>query len=200
MKKVSGLFLTLLIATCFAFTYSAKQINVVIDAGHGGHDHGASTELHTEKHITQRISDQIEAVNQNQNIAIHRTRKTDEFVELANRAKFANEINADILLSLHVNSSPQSHKSGIDLFIGKDTKTSKESQLLAEKLKAMFEENGFKVNSIQEAPFMILKKAEVPAIIVELGYISNKQDAEYLTNEKSQEKLANIFLEFASGL
>ncbi len=200
MRKFAGFLLAILTITCFAFSYSTKQINIVIDAGHGGHDHGAKNELFTEKDITQKISDKIESVNQNKNIAVHRTRKGDEFVELASRATFANEIKADVLLSLHVNTSIITSKSGIELFVSKDTQTSKESRLLAEKLKARFEENGFKVNSIQEAPFMVLKKAEVPAITVELGYISNKQDANYLTNEKSQEQLARIILDFAEDL
>lgn len=97
--------------------YSIKT--VVIDAGHGGKDPGAVGKNSYEKNITLAIALKTGAYIQKNipGVKVVYTRSTDVFVELYRRAEIANEINADLFISIHVNSSTNVDASGTDTWI-----------------------------------------------------------------------------------
>lgn len=205
MKNTTKLFLILTAIVSFAFVNpklsEPKQINVVIDAAHGGYDFGATSNSINEKQIVEQIANKIKALNKNENVVIHFTRSSDVFVPLQERSNIANTIKPDLVLSLHVNSSKNQDKSGVEFFVYKDSKWYEESNNLAVKLSSEFaKNNSLTIGEIKNAPFYILKYATTPTVLVELGYLSNENDKKYLTDDKEQNKIAENILEFVSGI
>lgn len=205
MKKPTQLFLLLTAIVSFAFVSpndsEPKQINVVIDAAHGGTDFGAISNSVNEKQIVQQIATKIKLLNKNKNVVIHFTRSSDVFVPLKERSNIANTIKPDLVLSLHVNSSENQDKSGVEFFVSKDSKLYKESNDFAVKLSAKMAKNtSFKIGDIKNASYSIIKNSTVPVVLIELGYLSNLSDKNHLTNEKEQDKIAESILEFVSGI
>lgn len=205
MKKSIPLFLACATIVSFAFVKpdikEPKQINVVIDAGHGGSDFGATSDNITEKQIVEQITNKIKFLNKNENVAVHLTRIGDEFLSLNDRSAIINKIKPDLVLSLHVNKNLNPAKSGMEFYIAKESIAIEKSNKIAIELRNKFMlNNNFKSSEIKKAPFFILKKSEVPAVIVELGYLSNDTDREYLTNDLEQNKIAATIIEFISEL
>jgi N-acetylmuramoyl-L-alanine amidase len=204
MKNTTKLFLALTAMVSFAFITPTKtepkQINVVIDAGHGGEDTGTTSDFATEKQIVEQITHKIYALNKNKNIVIHLTRSADRFVSLEERATAINAIKPDLVLSLHVNSSKNKLLSGMELYVAKESNTAEASLSIAGKLFDKFLNADLKVSEIKRAPFFILKKSEVPAVIIELGYLSNENDKKHLTDDKEQNRMAETILAFISEL
>ncbi len=204
MKKPIQILLIIAAIISFAFinnTTDSRKINVVIDAGHGGHDFGAKHNEHLEKDITAQISKRIAALNSNQNIVLHFTRSDDSAMDLAARTAFINEIKPDLVLSLHVTANPRPEARGVDLFTAVEGANAARSAELAKKLGSALEtKNQLKIRGQKTAPFFILKNSKAPAITLELGFITNPEDFKYLTNEQEQEKIAKTILEFISEL
>lgn len=204
MKNTAKLFLALTALISFAFvapkSSEPKQINVVIDASHGGHDSGAKADAFTEKQIVQQITHKIYALNKNKNVVIHLTRSSDTFVSLEERTKTINALKPDLVLSLHVNFNKNKLKSGMEMFVAKETPSAAASHKIATQLCNKFSNSNLKTSEIKTAPFYILKKSEVPAVLVELGYLSNENDKKYLTDEKEQDRIAETIIDFISEL
>lgn len=91
---------------------------IVIDPGHGGKDPGARGQRGTEeKDITLKVALQLrELLRQQPGVQVLMTRDQDVFVELEDRAKFANSQNADLFISIHVNSHPSRAVKGIEIY------------------------------------------------------------------------------------
>ena len=178
-----------------------KQIHVVIDAAHGGSDFGATSNGITEKQIVEQITHKIYALNKNKNAVIHLTRSSDVTVTLNDRTKIINELKPDLVLSLHVNANVFKHKSGMEMYVSKESKTYEKANTIAEKLNAkLAKSNNLKTTEIKNANFFMLKKSEVPAVIIELGYITNESDRKQLTEDQEQDKIAATIVEFISEL
>ena len=102
-----------------AMTLRAKQYTtIVIDPGHGGKDPGARGIRKTEeKDITLKVGLQLrEFLNQQPGVRVLMTRDRDVFIELEDRARFANSNEADLFVSIHVNSHPQRSVRGIEIY------------------------------------------------------------------------------------
>jgi len=180
----------------FATKENPKTFTVVIDAGHGGKDHGAVVNSATEKEITKRVSDQIANLNSDKDVVIHFTRAEDDFVSLQDRTDKINSLKPDLVLSLHVTSNPNTTASGMEFYVCKDNPKADESKSFAEKIEQKFIGKNYKSRGVKEAPFFILKKSEAPAVLVELGFISNATDNKYLTDKAEQDKIAETILAF----
>lgn len=200
MKRSIKIAAVLAVGVCFAFalpkTGEPKHINVVIDAGHGGKDHGATHDSFTEKQIVDKVANKIKALSKDSDVVIHFTRINDNFVTLEQRVATINKLNPDLVLSLHVNHTDKSLRSGMEFFVCDSAKESEKSSAFAEKLSDKFEAENFKVTDVQSAKFYLLNKSEAPAVTVLLGYLSDEQDRNYLTNEKKQDEIAAVVLDF----
>ena len=80
-----------------------KNKTIVIDAGHGGVDFGASKEGLSEKALTEIISNKIQNRNENEDVKIHFTRTNDSFLDLSERVRIVNYYQPDLAISLHFN-------------------------------------------------------------------------------------------------
>ena len=204
MKSFWKIFIVVAIAfSSFAFVTSnnAKKIVIVIDAGHGGNDMGASHNAQSEKIIVDQIVKKIKSQNTNPNLVIHLTRSDDQSISLLDRTKFSNNLNPDLLLSLHVNASQNKETSGIALYFPKEGNQIEASNAIAVKLGNRLSENlSLKLEEVKEGPFLMLKNATSPAVILELGYLTNDSDRSYLTDDKAQDRIAATILSFLSDL
>lgn len=202
---MKNLFKALLLVVAFAtvsFISSEKEtITVVIDAGHGGHDFGGKHDDLLEKDLANSISKKIEALNSDKNIKLLFTRDDDKFVELVERTNFINSIKPDLVLSLHVNNNKNTTTSGFEIFVSDKSIAYEKSNELAQKLVVDFEKNiPLKNRGVKTAPFWILKNSEVPALTLEMGFLSNTTDREYITSEEGQNQIAQTILNFVSDL
>ena len=203
MKNTTKLVLTLTVMALFAFIKpkhsEPKKINIVIDAGHGGTDFGATSDAITEKKIVEQVTKKIKSLNSN--VVIHFTRNEDSFLSLNDRTAFINKLKPDLVLSLHVNTSLNNKTSGLEFYVAKETEFFEKSSEIAGKLINKFAANkNLKVSNVKTGPFYILKKSEVPAVIVELGYLTNENDKKYLVNDQEQNKIALSISEFISEM
>jgi N-acetylmuramoyl-L-alanine amidase len=100
------------------FAQSAAKFIVVLDAGHGGKDDGAKYNGNKEKDLTLAVTLKVgKLLEQNPNIDLIYTRKTDEFIELRERAKIANRANANLFVSIHCNANKSSTPSGSETYV-----------------------------------------------------------------------------------
>lgn len=204
MKKISIILSTIALGLCMAFAIpdnSIKPLRVVIDAGHGGHDHGADCDGLLEKELIGAIVEKIRTQHRNENIVLHYTRDSDRFVSLQDRVEMINEIKPDLVLSLHANKLARTEVSGMEFYISDKASTQERSRSVAEKLSEKFSKNhDFKTRKIATAPFFILKNSEAPAVTVELGFLSNSDDRKVLTDDNHQQQIAATIIEFLSEL
>ena len=115
---------------------------IVIDPGHGGKDPGARGYQGTEeKDITLKVALKLrDLLRQQRGIRVLMTRERDEFVELEDRAKFANGQEADLFVSIHVNSHPQRSVKGLEIYHFGEAKDQRALEVAAR-------ENGTPLNS-----------------------------------------------------
>lgn len=220
-------------------TRNVKKVNkVVIDAGHGGHDPGAVGRKAKEKDIVldvslmagKMIKDNVPGVE------VHYTRDKDVFVELFRRAQIANELHADLFISIHCNAARRRDARGTEVFVmGLDkseqnleiAKKENASILLEDNYEARYEGinpnsseayivfslfqnsfldqslnfaaksmNAFNKNlglvnrGVKQAPFLVLWRATMPSVLVEIGFISNPDEEDFLIKKENKEKVA----------
>jgi N-acetylmuramoyl-L-alanine amidase len=114
--KIAFAFLTMLI---MADTYGqSNNFKVTLDAGHGGKDDGAKYFSNKEKDLTLAVTLKVgQILGQNPNIDLIYTRKTDEFIELRERAKIANRANANLFVSIHCNANRNQTGNGSETYV-----------------------------------------------------------------------------------
>ncbi|MBA2499166.1 MAG: N-acetylmuramoyl-L-alanine amidase [Chitinophagaceae bacterium] len=242
---------------------------IVIDAGHGGHDGGARGTYSSEKDICLDISLKLGAQIEKEipDVKIIYTRTSDSYPELHARAKMANQVNADLFISIHVNSAPA--KKGKNLagytYVGKGSKRRKvpkytyytipnpakgtetyiwgahknedkevalreNAPMMMEanykdkygevdpnspefialsllKTKQFFKRSATLASLVEEeftkvgrtsrdvkqrqAGIWVLQATAMPSVLVETGFISNKEDEDYLNSAKGQAEIAH---------
>lgn len=168
---------------------SVSKRVIVIDAGHGGKDTGAKTSFVHEKDFTLAIAKKIKTLAKDSNVKIVLTRKDDSFVSLDERVKMINAIKPDRLISLHINKSDKDTKNGYEFYVSVKNKAFAESLALASKiLPDLPRKLGF--NKIAKANFYLLRSVDIPAMVLELGYLSNKRDQAFITSDEGQEQIA----------
>jgi N-acetylmuramoyl-L-alanine amidase len=181
----------------------AKIITVVIDAGHGGSDGGATgLDGSSEKDINLAFVKRIQELNQVPNIKLVLTRETDIYQTPQEKAAIAKKAGADLFISIHSSSGPfaKATNSGMEVFVSRDElSNSKASKLFASSVIAHFKTNyGINVAPAplqRKAGIYVLQANECPSIIIETGYLSNKTDLAYLRSSKAKDDFAKNLLE-----
>jgi N-acetylmuramoyl-L-alanine amidase len=180
-----------------------KQIIVVLDAGHGGTDPGVrNKDGITEKDLALQLVKKIKAANTNENIKIILTRETDLYASPQEKAAFANEHNADLFISVHLDNTATKDwntVSGLKVYISKEgSNNTEKSKPLASAVIASFKNNyGLEVDvnpQQRQVGIWILQANNFPSIMIEAGYLTNDGDAAYLLSKKGQETFANNVL------
>lgn len=188
MKALKLLALSLFSTAFLSFT-PVKKKYIVIDAGHGGNDLGAIHTNFSEKQIVLDIAEQIHEINESQEkYEVFLTRDSDEYKTLSDRTKKINELSPVMVISLHLNSTPEAEtsKQGHEIFVQPSEESKKVATHIMNKLGKC---------NITERNLHILRETQAPAVVVELGYINNAKDREYLTSKEGQKEIAQKFVD-----
>jgi N-acetylmuramoyl-L-alanine amidase len=167
---------------------------VVIDAGHGGDDPGAigSGGVH-EKDVDLGVARKVAALLEQRGVAVVMTRQQDQFIELEERAGIANRQNADLFVSIHADSAPNRQAEGFTVYVSRGA--SPDSYKAAQAISRAMSGTGSDSRGIREADYRVLVQTTCPAVLVELGYISNATDARHLQDGAYQNRLAQAITE-----
>ncbi len=188
MKGITLLALSIFSTAFLSFTPINKKY-IVIDAGHGGNDFGATHGEILEKNISLSVAKEIQKINESQDkYEVILTRDSDSAPTLAERTDMINKLNPEMVISLHVNSSPQKERSdnGFEVYV-QNSDISKE---LAGKIYKKFN-----ARKIEERNLHMLRETKAAAVLVELGFINNSDNRNYITSEKGQKEIAQKFVE-----
>lgn len=116
---------------------------VVLDAGHGGHDHGNLGNGYKEKNIALNVTLEVgKALEKNKNIKVIYTRKKDVFIELHERANIANKADADLFVSIHCNAH-SSQASGTETFVLGEKNTGRNFEVAKKENEVIFLEDNY---------------------------------------------------------
>ena len=163
-----------------------KKIIADFDFGHGGTDPGACSYGAKEAEQVLSLKPYLDkSAARYPLLELRYTRTTDEFISLADRVKHANKIPADILVSIHMNSFGNSSANGVETWIDYgSTKSPEVANKIHENLVKVFPVNrGVKVCA-SNCRFYVLRYSNMEACLIELGFISNKNDLTIFNNNK----------------
>jgi N-acetylmuramoyl-L-alanine amidase len=162
---------------------------VVLDAGHGGSDTGTLGDGLVEKELNLDVTLRVAALLREAGVRVSLTRETDEYVSLADRAEFANALGADIFVSIHTNAS-----NTVETVYGVETyyvPGGVEARILAKELhEAVLAATDADDNKVRTARFYVLRKTDMPAALVEMGYVTNSKELEKMKTDEYRTKLA----------
>lgn len=167
---------------------AVKGPTVIIDAGHGGWEPGANNGKIIEKDITLVISLQVEKELKAKNIDYYMIRTSDTYVSLEDRVKTANERACKLFVSIHNNSFSDRAQSGILTTYNPNSSTGKD---IAKIMQSRLSNLGMRNRDIMPRPNLyVLRYTDMPSILLEIGFMSNKKDLKLLTDAKFQQKCA----------
>ncbi len=204
---------------------------VVVDAGHGGGDHGAAGPAGLlEKDVVLDVAMRVAARLRAAGLTVVLTRSSDEFVPLEDRTRVANEAAADLFVSIHANGSRYTGARGIETFFVSPEATdeaarelaktenlafgtaaadvaegdpllailgdllanehltdSQEFARMAQQRLATAEAAGSR--GVKQAPFVVLMGVHMPAVLVEIGFLTNSGDERALAGDRERDRL-----------
>ena len=214
---------------------ASPRARVVIDAGHGGYDPGTrSADGLLEKDLALQIARRLAEQLEQQGVVVELTRDRDAFVSLSERTSTANRADADLLVSIHLNSSPNPATSGLEVYYLNNTTDratirlarmengegfnygdsvepnlnyilsdlrqqykATQSSSLARMIDASFEAEmrsylgqGARSLGAKKGPFYVLVGAHMPAVLVECGFLSNREEGRHLASPDYQDHVA----------
>ena len=148
---------------------------IVLDAGHGGSNPGATYNGRQEKDDALALTLAVGAVLESRGIDVYYTRSTDYYESPFEKAQEANRIGADYFVSIHRNSSPYPNQyTGIETLV---YNRYTEAARLAYNINAQLETAGFVNQGIDERPnLVVLNSTQMPSVLVEVGFINNDSD------------------------
>jgi N-acetylmuramoyl-L-alanine amidase len=166
---------------------------VCIDPGHGGSDPGAVGKVPfrlQEKDVTLAVSLFLHDELLQLGHTVILTRKQDRTLSLSARAAFANRFNADLFVSIHANAAASVTPEGMEVFHfpGSARGQFMASRILDRMLEAF---PGHKNRGVKEANFAVLRLSRMPAVLVELEFLTHPEQLRFLADEANQRRLAN---------
>ena len=208
-----------------------KVKRIVLDPGHGGKDPGAvGPNGLREKDVVLSLAKRIKPRLEEKGYEVLMTRDSDVFVELKDRARFANINKADLFVSIHTNASKNRNVRGIETYflgVARDRQSSETAMLenavsdenalsdLEQILHSLMNQNNMWHSSIlaealqdnmhgrlngkygtiknlgvKQAPFFVLSKTDMPAVLVETSFISNRSGEKLLQRSDYRDTLS----------
>ena len=168
---------------------SLQGKRIVVDAGHGGKDPGArGVSAASEKSITLAMALELQKRLKTRGALVTLTRSSDRFVELDARAATADQVKADLLISLHADSAERTSAAGVGVFIARSSLGT--SQRAAQEILRSVKTAGLQVRGVQKAGFRVLVGHRRPAVLVECGFLTNRDDAKRLNSPWYRGRLA----------
>ena len=163
---------------------------IMLDPGHGGEDPGAITELTKEKEMALNIALQTrEILRKNKNYEVYMTRETDEYISLPERCNFANKYAAHVFISIHLNAHDSPAAKGIEVFSfpGSIRGAQIRNAVYLETMRLFPVWTG---RGAKEARFYVLRKSDMPACLIECGFITNEAEEKEIHKVETRLKFA----------
>ena len=157
----------------------AENRKVIIDAGHGGQEPGAVYEGRQEKEDALQLAFDVGNALERRGISVSYTRVSDVYDSPYEKAAMANASDADIFLSIHRNAMPvPGTASGVENLVYEDSGT---AGALGRNIGEALAEAGWTDLGVKERPgLVVLRNTKIPAVLVEVGFINNEKDNEFL--------------------
>ena len=176
-------------------TDCVSKFCVIIDAGHGGSDGGTVSGKIIEKDINLSVALKLKTILEDNNIEVILTRNSDEKMSLAQRTSVANDSNADFFISLHCNYyEDDAQIAGLECYYNSPDAT--ESKAYAESIiHAVSLSNDVKTRYAKTENYYVLRNTQIPAVLVEMGFLSNYSESQKLLSDDYQEILAQRMAE-----
>lgn len=156
----------------------AERKKVILDAGHGGSDPGATYYGRQEKNDTLNLAFEVGYILSQEGVDVAYTRVDDTYDTPFEKASIANQSGADYFVSLHRNAMPTPNTaSGIESLVYENTGV---PAMMAENINAALQEVGFTNLGVVERPgLVVLRRTRMPAVLVEAGFIDNEADNQF---------------------
>ena len=209
---------------------------VVVDAGHGGEDHGAKGSRGTlEKDVVLRVARDLASALRGAGLRVVMTRDADHFVSLERRTHIANDADGDLFVSIHANAASDRSARGIETFFLSLDASDESSRRVAERENRAFGRealgrlsvdpvaailNGLLVDEylresqefaglaqgrfaaldphasrgVKQAPFVVLSDVQMPAALVEIGFITNPEEEGALAAQGGRKRIVGALV------
>ncbi|MFD1031868.1 N-acetylmuramoyl-L-alanine amidase [Metaplanococcus flavidus] len=168
-----------------------KNRIIVIDAGHGGKDPGASKNGAIEKNIVLDVSKRVETKLKAAGANVLMTRKTDVFPSLQDRVDFARQSYAEVFVSVHVNAFSNPNAKGSEVFYNSQNDNALESRYLALDIQnKIVQYADMYYRRVADGNFHVIRNQDIPAVLVELGFLTHSPDFAKLTSSAYLDKYA----------
>ena len=160
-----------------SFVRIFMPVKIMIDAGHGGYDSGATYGNRREKDDALNLALAVGDLLKQKGYDVEYTRTTDVYDSPVQKARIANESGADFFVSIHRNSSPTPNQyNGVQTLVYNDAGIKAE---MARNINSRLEEVGFRNINVDERPNLaVLRRTRMPALLVEAGFINSDTDNE----------------------
>ena len=187
----------------FKFSQGLKGKTIVIDPGHGGTDPGAVGQQRTmEKDITLAVAMQAKALLEKSGANVVMTRTDDRDVfgpnasavdELKARANFANNGKTDVFVSIHINSATIADAGGTATYYY--PKTQYDLMLAQNMQDSLVRAGGLWDRGVNSANFYVIKRTLVPAVLLELAFISNPAEEKLMNTAQFQQRMGQAIVQ-----
>lgn len=211
---VSIILLTIIICKCIPSVLARKEMAdekpakiILLDPGHGGIDGGAVSPTGTiEKNINLDISIKLKSELEKLGFKVVMTREEDKGLysesgtvrqkkreDLSNRAKMIVESNCDIFVSIHLNMFPQRKYYGAQVWYANNESSSKLANIIQGNFKAYLDNENKRIEKPAKDEYRVLRNVgEIPAVLIECGFLSNEVEESKLKTDIYQEKITKI--------
>ena len=176
---------------------------VVLDPGHGGPANGAQYFGANEKDFNLKMLYEIGMKYFNSDtskLKVYYTRETDVDIALKDRAAYAGKMGADVFVSLHMNASTLSGAYGTEVYYSENNNDNNEAGLNSKILASLFMNNlssalGTNNRGFRSERYTVVYRNTVPAVLIELGFLSNKNDFALISDPAFQENAVKTIYE-----
>ena len=169
---------------------------VLVNAAHGGENNGNVVNELQEKKITLEVGNELKKMSQEGGIGIFLIRQEDIDISNESRAQLIEVVKPDLVIDLHVNADAVNERTQgtsvvyNDNFYRPDITNAQIADIMERCLVNEIEGRALGIFGDSQNKYPLLSMIQVPAVSVEMGYLTNKQEAELLKKDKYQEKIA----------
>ena len=164
---------------------------VVIDAGHGGHDPGASYGDLKEKDINLTTALALKRKLENAGFKVYMTRERDNYVQLYDRAAIANQLNADLFISIHANAARNTAAKGVETLYAPDASRNNLNFARVIQSGLLLGTGGVDRGVVSRPELVVIRETKMDAVLVEIGFLTNEDDYIKLKTNSYLEKAAD---------
>ncbi len=207
-KFFNRIILVLFLVLCFCIQFNVtaeakRDVVIVIDPGHGGTNMGAKHNGVIEKEATMKVAIAMkEELEKYEGVVVYLTREGDDSLELLERAQFARDVKADIVLSLHFNMSEAHDLHGSEMWVSSKGGLQQEAEHFATIEQMLLKEYGIdkrgcftRLNDLGTDYYGIIRESgnfQIPAVIVEHCYLDRPEEYAFYDTDAALDRLGRI--------